>query len=197
MAATRNSTDAEAAHCALTDSDTGPTLTLSGAWRLPQAPELWQRLQHLSLASPLRIDGSGLVALDSAAALLLLRALQRAGVAADSVQWHGFDPAHHRILAGVPWKGQVLNQLAGLGRRATALGALLLGHLNFLGAVLAAMAQPLVQPRQLRMRELAVQFEQVCVNAIPVVALVTALIGVTIAYLLGLQAEKYLSLIHI
>ncbi len=41
------------------------------------------------------------------------------------------------------------------------------------------------------MRELAVQFEQVCLNAIPVVALVTLLIGIVFTYLLGLQAEQF------
>jgi phospholipid/cholesterol/gamma-HCH transport system permease protein len=43
----------------------------------------------------------------------------------------------------------------------------------------------------LRRRELMVQLGQAGVNAIPVVALVTFLIGVVIAYLLGLQAEQY------
>ena len=41
------------------------------------------------------------------------------------------------------------------------------------------------------MHELFAQLGQVGVNAIPVVALVTFLIGVVMAYMLGLQAEKY------
>ena len=44
---------------------------------------------------------------------------------------------------------------------------------------------------RLRLRELTVQLEQTGLTAIPVVALVTLLIGVVITYLLGLQAEKY------
>ncbi len=81
--------------------------------------------------------------------------------------------------------------LAHLGRQAIALGALLHGHLNFLGATVAALAAVLVRPSRLRLRELTVQLEQTGLNAIPVVALVTLLIGVVVAYLLGLQAEKY------
>ncbi len=53
------------------------------------------------------------------------------------------------------------------------------------------MVRSLVAPATIRVRELTAQFEQVCLNAIPVVALVTLLIGVVVAYLLGLQAEKY------
>ena len=65
------------------------------------------------------------------------------------------------------------------------------GHLNFLGEVLVNLFRSLLAPSHVRLRELTAQFEQVCLNAIPVVALVTFLIGVVFAYLLGLQAEQY------
>ena len=47
------------------------------------------------------------------------------------------------------------------------------------------------RPRSLRVHELFAQLSQVGVHAIPVVALVTSLIGVVMAYMLGLQAEKF------
>jgi phospholipid/cholesterol/gamma-HCH transport system permease protein len=65
------------------------------------------------------------------------------------------------------------------------------GHVGYLGIIAAAFGEVLLRPRRLRARELAAQFDQVCIRAIPVVALVTFLIGVVIAYLLGLQAEQY------
>ncbi len=40
-------------------------------------------------------------------------------------------------------------------------------------------------------KKFSAQLEQFCIRAIPVPSLVTMLIGVVIAYLLGLQAEKY------
>jgi len=46
-------------------------------------------------------------------------------------------------------------------------------------------------------KELTAQLEQVCLDAIPVVVLVTFLIGVVFAYLLGLQSEKYGANIYI
>ena len=64
------------------------------------------------------------------------------------------------------------------------------GDVNFLGQRLPA-SRTVLRPRSLRVRELAVQFEQVCLNAIPVVALVTLLIGIVFTYLLGLQAEQF------
>ena len=81
--------------------------------------------------------------------------------------------------------------LAHVGRETLSIVDLLSGHLNFLGEVLVNLFRSLMTPTRVRPRELTAQFEQVCLNAIPVVALVTMLIGVVVAYLLGLQAEKY------
>jgi phospholipid/cholesterol/gamma-HCH transport system permease protein len=119
---------------------------------------------------------------------------------ATSVRWEGLADAHRRIVesvtardggarAAVTHRPQGL--VATLGRHAYTLARLLGGHLGFLGQSLAALGELIVAPHRLRLRELTAQFEQVFVRAIPVVALVTLPIGVTIAYLLGLQAEKY------
>ena len=81
--------------------------------------------------------------------------------------------------------------LRGVGKAFAGLGTLLLGHVEFLGRTLAELSRVLLRPRTLRVHELFAQLGQVGVNAIPVVALVTFLIGVVMAYMLGLQAEKY------
>jgi phospholipid/cholesterol/gamma-HCH transport system permease protein len=47
------------------------------------------------------------------------------------------------------------------------------------------------RPKLFRVKETASQFETICIDAIPIVALVTSLIGVVFAYLLGLQAQRY------
>ena len=49
----------------------------------------------------------------------------------------------------------------------------------------------MLHPSRLRPRELFAQLSQSCLTAIPVVALVMFLIGVVVAYLLGLQAAQY------
>ena len=172
------------------------TLHLSGAWRLPHLAEIEAALAGLSLPPAATIDGSALEEIDSAAAVVLLRVAQAPGAA-----WVGFNEADGRIvervrahldaLAAPPPQPRRPRWLALLGRQVLGLGSLLGGHINFLGATLASFAQALLQPRRLRLRELTVQLEQTGLMAIPVVALVTALIGVVITYLLGLQAEKY------
>lgn len=183
-----------------------PRLQLHGAWRLAHLPAIEAALaQALAQppAGPLIVDGSALTELDSAAALVLLRALGAGtGTGAsegEGLQWQGFAPAQARILAPLrsrplptlPAPPRRLHAVALLGRQATEVVTLLLGHLNFLGHLLAAFAELLRAPRRLRLRELVVQLEQTGLAAIPVVALVSALIGLVFTYLLGLQAEKY------
>ena len=177
------------------------TLRLAGAWRLRHLAEIEAALAGLALPrAALALDGSALTEIDSAAALVLLRALNASQAASAPLNLVGFNEADGRIVeqvrqhldtAAAPPAARRLGALATLGRETLALRDLLSGHLNFLGATLTALGEALLKPSRLRLRELTVQFEQTGLMAIPVVALVTALIGVVITYLLGLQAEKY------
>ncbi len=174
----------------------GPQLRLAlrGAWRMVHLAEIEQALRELQLPEALSVDATELAEIDSAAALVLLRALPR------QAGWHGLAEVPARIIervrehlraAAPPQVAPPPTALAQLGRQTLDLRALLLGHLNFFGATMVALGEALRRPRLLRLRELTVQVEQTGLNAVPVVALVTLLIGVVIAYLLGLQAEQY------
>jgi phospholipid/cholesterol/gamma-HCH transport system permease protein len=84
-----------------------------------------------------------------------------------------------------------LTALGRFGKACVDMGELLAGHVEFFGRTLVELGSLALNPRRLRVHELFAQLGQVGVNAIPVVALVTFLIGVVMAYMLGLQAEKY------
>jgi phospholipid/cholesterol/gamma-HCH transport system permease protein len=62
---------------------------------------------------------------------------------------------------------------------------------NFTGRAMVELARTAARPSTLRLHEVGAQLAHAGVSAIPVVALVAALIGVVFAYLLGLQAERY------
>jgi phospholipid/cholesterol/gamma-HCH transport system permease protein len=187
-------------YCGLDDAGDRSALRLYGAWRLSALPQIAADLQALPLAGTVAVDGSTLEELDSAAALGLLCALDAAGLDLEHVAWRGFSEVHARILHDtaqrqshhlLPLARPPRAALAAFGREIFSLGQLLRGHLNFFGVTCAALASVIVRPRLLRLRELTVQIQHCLLEAMPVVALVTLLIGVTIAYLLGLQAEKY------
>jgi phospholipid/cholesterol/gamma-HCH transport system permease protein len=176
------------------------TLHLSGAWRLVQLPRIEAALKTLVLPDVLTVDASALEQIDSAAALVLLRRLESADGGRPSLTWVGVGVVNERILEQVRKRLEATSAraaspmhgvLAHIGQQAIELAKLLHGHLNFLGATVAAFGAVLARPSRLRLRELTAQLEQSGLDAIPVVALVTSLIGVVVAYLLGLQAEKY------
>lgn len=198
--------------------DGGRHLVLRGRWCLAELarieaawPESWLAASGEALPEGMKVtvDGSGLEHLDSAGALALLRRLAPPA----QVTWTGFGaaPAHvleqvrHTLAPPVPagrkpaaappddrnGAGRLRAALSQVGRGAAGMGSRLLGQLRFMGWVVSALAGALCRPKRLRLRELTVQIEQTGLNAIPVTVLVTSLIGVVLAYLLGLQAEKY------
>ena len=123
-----------------------------------------------------------------------------AGVDPEAVALRGFDPRHERIFRQVAGTSAGLAEaragdrqgpLARLGMAVHELGTVLRGHLDFFGLVVCELARVLRSPSRLRVRELITQVARVCISAVPVVALVTALIGLVFAYLLGLQAEQF------
>jgi len=183
------------------DSDaTRPVLRLTGRWRLAQLARIEASLTALSLPDTLTIDASALEQIDTASALVLLRCVEPPGGHRMVASWVGLDEVSGRLLEQVRNRMAVMGApvarprrglLASLGYQAIILGDLLHGHLNHLGSTVVAIGTVLARPARLRLRELTVQLEQTGLQAIPVVALVTSLIGVVVAYLLGLQAEKY------
>ena len=174
------------------------TLRLTGAWRLAFIERIVAQLEALQWPEKFAIDGSGLTEIDSAGALALLNYVD--AHSRSQPQLTGFDANELRIVEQVRARVDAARartehhrerMLEGIGRRTLEVGHSVLGHINLLGAAVIGIGRSILHPHTVRMRELTAQFEQVCLNAIPVVALVTLLIGVVIAYLLGLQAEQF------
>ncbi len=189
-----------------------PVLELAGDWRLARLPELARALggaratsrepAAVDRSSLVAIDGTALSALDTAAALQLCRWLRAGGSDPSSIELRGFEQGHERILRLVARTSEAQDEsdlqaprgrgaLAALGASTIAMLDMLRGHVGFLGYVLVEISRALASPKQLRFGELLTQLSRVCVSAVPVVALVTCLIGLVFAYLLGLQAEQY------
>ena len=182
--------------------DEAAVLYLAGPWRLAHLAAIAAALQRLGLRAPQRcvLDGSRLQALDTAAGFLLLRHLAGLGCSGSAISARGFDARSRRLLALVRERmspaaqqphGGRLGLLAGLGATTARIGSLLKSHTAFVGAVSLETLAALRRPRLFRVKETVAQFEAVCLDAIPIVALLTFLIGVVFAYLLGVQAQRY------
>jgi phospholipid/cholesterol/gamma-HCH transport system permease protein len=177
-------------------------LYLTGSWRLPSVPAIAAALDALRLDARSRcvLDGSRLRSLDTAASFTLFRRLAAAGLTASALSARGFDPRHERLLALVHGRMNALpieahaahpGLLGRIGRATEALGRLLATHTAFVGVVALESLALARRPRLFRVREVVAQFETAGLNAIPIVALLTFLIGVVFTYILGAQAQRY------
>ncbi|MCB0335869.1 MAG: ABC transporter permease, partial [Bdellovibrionales bacterium] len=64
-------------------------------------------------------------------------------------------------------------------------------HMYLLGQTTYSVLYYALNPSKIRKREIFSQLQQTALNAIPVIVLVNFLIGIVMAYLLSMQAEKY------
>ncbi|HEX4928942.1 MAG TPA: MlaE family lipid ABC transporter permease subunit [Burkholderiales bacterium] len=181
--------------------DGGEVLYLSGAWRLQNVPAILEALHELAPETGrLVVDGSRLESLDTAGAFTLLRHLARVGCQPSMLSPRGFDAPQERLLALVreritvaPARGRSrqFGMLGRVGAAALHLVELLEAHTAFVGRVATEIVALVARPRLFRPRETASQFEDACINAVPIVVLVNFLIGVVLAYVLGMQAQRY------
>jgi len=177
-------------------------LYLQGAWRLPNLPSLAAEVRALRLCPglPCILDGSRLQALDTATSFALLSRLVALGFSRSTVSMRRVEQRHSSLLALVHERMAVAAVAAPSRRRRIVErigGATLraLGHLDehnrFLGLVAIELLALLRRPRLFRFREAVAQFEIVALDAILIIAMMTFLIGVVLAYLLGAQAQRY------
>jgi phospholipid/cholesterol/gamma-HCH transport system permease protein len=177
-------------------------LHLIGAWRLVSTPAIAAAVQALPLRAgrPCVLDGAGLAELDTAAGFTLFTQLAAAGVATSTIGTRHLDERHVRLLGLVRERMQAapakappasLGLVQRVGAATLQLARQLATHATFLGEVALETGALLRRPRLFRFKETVSQFETVTLDAIPVVVLVTFLIGVVFAYLLGVQAQRY------
>lgn len=161
-----------------------PAQKLAGAYVLDRLTELQGSLTDGD------IDLSGLTALDTAGAWLILTEARRSGA-----EIIGATPAQAVLLKAVkdalppearpprPRRHvQLLERIARLGR-ATTQGAMGLASItSFFGQVVARIGSTLIHPSRLRLTSLVFHMQETGLNAVPIVALMAFLIGIVIAY---------------
>lgn len=182
-------------------TESGGVLRLAGDWRLANLSVLDAALAGFAWPSggSLTLDGSGLAHLDSAGVMLLHNRLKAAGRPWRDIQLSGFEPDRlllvrlvtERLGVPVPQPAHKLSLLARFGRWVSGMLDSLPALLALLGQFGEELARLLFRPAGFRLREFFVQLEAVGLGAMAIVALMTFLIGVVFAYLLGIQIEKY------
>src|ERR1700728_2216406 len=173
----------------------GLALCAAGSWTARFAPVLEQMVadaEKLTGSRPnIFIDVSQVSKLDTFGAWLierLRRSLTQGGVEAKiaglSANYSSLVDEVRRVKSA-PAVGASSVTITGvldqIGRNMVGFGTTIIGLVDMLGAVLAAAARVLVRPSTFRLTSTVHHLQQVCWRAVPIVALITFLIGCIIS----------------
>jgi phospholipid/cholesterol/gamma-HCH transport system permease protein len=172
-------------------------LAATGQWLVATAAEIDQRLRALEVPSSRKVtlDLGGIDRLDTAGAWLLLRTEHELTARGNAVAMRNlranFEPLFDQVRAGGmvvpaphprPAHHTITGFLARIGVVTLGLIARAYSLLGFFGDVCIAAGGILLHPKRLRLTALVAQMEQTGVNAVPIVGLLSFLIGVVLAY---------------
>jgi phospholipid/cholesterol/gamma-HCH transport system permease protein len=169
-----------------------------GPWTVEELVRLDAARQTLLIAAEAdaaaaRIDLKALDALDTAGAWLLHQLERNLESLGWRVELAGLRDGHAALLAEIgrldappPAPAAEINPLlrvlANLGRATLAASDEALRLLSFFGQTVLTLARVLLRPSRLRLTSFTHHLEQTCVNALPVVGLISFLIGIVMAY---------------
>jgi phospholipid/cholesterol/gamma-HCH transport system permease protein len=180
-------------------------LLLSGSWTVHRIGGIQSQFRTLTLpaGSELAIDCTQVVALDAAGAWVLqtiLRRLQDAGSAPrisglrpDLAKLQGVVGAYASLQAGgtPEAEGRSQGPLERLGRSAQAAGEQAVALLGFVGESSVALAGWVRHPTRVRWRPILHNIRSAGFDALPIVGLLSFLLGVVIAYQGADQLRNY------
>jgi phospholipid/cholesterol/gamma-HCH transport system permease protein len=170
-------------------------LELGGAWTIGASARLDRELRALKPEGNVQIDASGLEKLDSSGAWLLLRT--RRALEAGGAKVTGPDlPDNYRPLleslekakqapaAQVPRRGRnFMRRLYRIGKATMHALAQSYSMLGYLGRVTVETGEVIAKPKSnLRIAAIVHQVEETGISALPIVGLLSFLIGVVLAY---------------
>jgi phospholipid/cholesterol/gamma-HCH transport system permease protein len=173
----------------------GLALCAAGAWTAASAPameKLVAEAERLSGSRPnISIDVSQISKLDTFGAWLIERLRRALTVGGQEAQIDGLSANYASLVDEVrkvtprkpPGRGPngVVVALDGIGRNIHGIGETLLSLLDMVGAVVAAWFRVCLHPTRFRLTSMVHHLQQVCWNAVPIVVLITFLIGCIIS----------------
>ena len=170
-------------------------LSAAGAWDIGNAARLDQALgaQVLPAGQPVLLDLSGIEAMDTVGAWLVHRSVREWRAAGATIELAGLDGARRSLLDEVASTdhpvstvfikpSMIVAKLARLGGATVEIFVKARGFLGFLGLVMVVLGRSLVHPRRIRVTALVHHMERAGFDALPVVGLISFLIGVVLAY---------------
>lgn len=184
-------------------SDAGSALLLSGAWTVANARQIDALIRDLRVepGAVQQLDLTAVSAFDTTGAWLLLKLAERLSVSlADGIQGaqHGVPELLERVSTAraeptdaTAQENPFLAVLARLGGGTIAAMREIAAMIGFLGAVVEAFGGVILHPRRLRLTATVHHMEQAGLNALPIVGLISFLVGIVLAFQGAAQLQRF------
>lgn len=179
----------------------------TGAWTVQGIAQLEQQLKDIAwpVAADMEVDSSAISALDITGAWLLHRMAGTLEQQGSNVRIIGLRPEFSSLLDLISARAVVsahLTQskdglLASIGKQAWQGLENLSGLLAFVGETAIALLRLIVQPRRIRWRTILYNIQTAGFEALPIVGLLSFLMGVVIAYQGADQLQRFGANIYI
>ena len=184
---------------------TSTDLALSGCWTARGIGTIENQLEAVRVAANTEViaDGSGIGALDTAGAWVLQKLLLRLRGEGVNVTMRGLRPEFSKLLGVV---AQQVEELAGnptpvakpppgllenIGRSVEGFFQQTLALLRFVGETAVAFAGCITHPARFRWRPILYNIRTAGFDALPIVGLLSFLLGIVVAYQGADQLKKY------
>lgn len=181
------------------------TLVCIGHWSVDSISALRASLDSLDLQQgrTVKINGKAISSLDTAGAWLLLQIRQRMAVDGTEILLEDFRPEHNRLIDYISAAGESTVSVSpqrttrSLTELCISLGHDLVSFLAFTGEVVVSLFRGLRHPDRIRFAEMLEDIYQSGVKALPIIGLLSFLMGVVIAYQGAVQLKLYGANIYI
>jgi phospholipid/cholesterol/gamma-HCH transport system permease protein len=190
-------------------SPEGQSLRLSGDWThhgVAHVSALFKKLKH-HIHTVRQVNASGIDALDTAG-VCQLQALLRfltsdhgvprlIGLSDDQTALVRLVEKEQAQMVSMPRHHRDNGFVYLLGRLAMKKYANFMSFVAFLGELVVTMVRCLLKPREIQWRSILICVDHMGFRALPIIALMSFLIGIVLTYQMGLQLEQYDANIYI
>ncbi len=178
-------------------------LSLSGEWTVHHLPEE-ERVSFQKIPANVQkliINGSNLEEVDTSGAWLLVKAIRTCGFALDQIEWMGFSTSHLKLITminnvkhDIPktnHSSEIYNSLVKLGRITEYFRHEMYMLVSFFGQLCLAFAKTVRHPSRLRFKSVIYHANEVGINAMPIVILLSFCISLVLGYQGANQLKPY------
>ncbi|MDF1655509.1 MAG: ABC transporter permease [Coxiellaceae bacterium] len=187
----------------------GVSIRCTGDWTIHGITEIQHQVEKLTTIENLQhVQASGIVHMDTSGAWLLFSLIERASLENKLAKLLGLDPDQQILYDLVTHEEHVIssrprapkstkNILYLLGKQVIDKWVNCFNFVTFFGELVVILLRQCKRPAKFNWQAIFVAIEQNGFYALPIVALLSFLIGVVLAYQMGLQLEMYDANIYI